>query len=133
LAPAILLLRITASEEELLSNITVSVIAWLLTGTSGKSGVDLLEFITESVEDLLTPITGPGGMALLTDNMDRLTSTAARISCCRSLGNESRNNSDKLSLFSPDAAFHYDTNLIFGCDVLNSIMLIIEENFLFKL
>jgi hypothetical protein len=99
LAPAILLLRITASDEKLLSNIAVSVIAWLLKGTPGKSGVDLLEFITESVEDLLTPITGPGGMALLMGNMDRLTSTAARISCCRSLCNERRNNSNKLSLF----------------------------------
>jgi hypothetical protein len=99
LAPAILLLRITASNEELLSNITVSVIAWLLKGTSGKSGVDLLEFITGSVEDLLTPITGPGGMAVLMGSMDRLTSTAARISCCRSLCNESGNHSNKLSLF----------------------------------
>jgi hypothetical protein len=98
LAPAILLLRITASEEELLSNITVSVNAWLLKGTPRKSGVDLLEFITMPVEDLLTPITGPG-MALLMGSMDRLTSTAARISCCRSLCNESRNTSNKLSLF----------------------------------
>jgi hypothetical protein len=112
LAPAILLLRITASDEELLSNITVSVFAWLLKGTSDKSGVDLLEFITESVEDLLTPITGPGGMALLMGSMDRLTSTAARISCCRSLGNESRKNSNNLSLSLPDAEFKYNLNLL---------------------